>query len=254
MLKIDERLKFKDLPKYISEQLFYIETFNIRASIFITTFVMLDLMVVLPLLVPLIPIYLYILVPPLLLFHIWSMRIMIKNPYSVQYETILFFAIWGVLSTIVFAVLSQKMAFYLIGIKGFSYYLITTVLFLVAVGSILNYRLSRYRDLSYDAIKLAKKKERELKRKAGKEHYPLIITFVPGLGYMVAQMIKHNETFVYCMLVIIFWGFAVFCSYVAIKFIQRSFMLKVNKGIAPLQTPSKKAYKLGLVKKGMKIK
>ncbi|WLV24196.1 hypothetical protein QR721_11200 [Aciduricibacillus chroicocephali] len=261
MLKIDERIKWKELPRYISEQLSFVDIFNIKAGIAIAVFVMVDLFMIIPLLIPLVPIYLYILLPPLIIINIWGVWIIVRNPYSVQYETILILAAMGIFASPTYLILAHKMAYYHAGIHSWSYYVIVTLVYVITTLWILQYRLNRFKDLSYETLVKWKKEEGEQFRGKGARNrkfdgnkYMAIILYVPAIGYLIAQGIKHNEAGVAITLILSFLGLASFFSYAGIKFTHRLFMMKANPQLVVLRTPSKSKYRNGIVKRDQKIK
>lgn len=255
MLKIDEHLKLRDLPEYIKEQLSYIETFNIRFTVATFAFVAIDLFIILPLLVPMILSYLYILLPPLIFINLWAIWILIRNPYTVQYETILYSGVTGIVGSIVYLMLSHKMAFYFLNIDDLYYYVTVTLFYLMVSASILFYRLLKFKNLSFEALKVWTKEENEKKRQGRPAGlYAIILVNGPGLGYMAAQLIKYSEKSTISIIVFLFMGGAVFCSYIAIKFIHRAIFLKANAHLASPICPAKSDYAEGIVKRDMRIK
>ena len=261
MLKIDERLKRKEIPRYITEQLGFVDTFNVRFSVAVLVFLAIDFFIAIPLFVPFVPMYLYILLPFIIFINVWGIWIMVRNPYTVQYETILFIAAMSLIATFSYLILAHKMAYYYVGVHGWSYYGILTLLYVLTTLWILHYRLSRFKDLSYETMVKWKKGEREQARGKGKsggmrhaDKYMAILLYVPGIGYLIAQIVKHNETGVAFTLIICFLSFASFFSYTAIKFTHRLLVMKANPQFVHPQTPGKSKYKNGLVKRDLKIK
>ena len=261
MLKIDERLKWKEIPKYITEQLGFVDIFNIRFGIATFVFLMIDFFMVIPLFIPLVPAYLYILLPPLVIINLWGIWILVRNPYSVQYEVILIMAAMGIFASAAYLVLAHKMAYYYVGVRGWSYYAIVTLLYVLTTFWILHYCISRFKDLSYEAMVKMKNEERKRDRGKGKiramnhaDKYIAILLYVPGIGYLIVQIVKYNETGVAFTLIICFLSFAFLFSYIAIKFTHRIFMMKANPQRVHLRTPGKSMYKNGLVKRDLKIK
>ena len=251
----------KEIPKYINEQLDYVETYNIRFSVGAFVFLMIDFLMAIPLFVPFVPMYLYILLPFIIFINVWGIWIMVRNPYTVQYETILFIAAMSLIATFSYLILAHKMAYYYVGVHGWSYYVIVSLLYVLTTLWILNYRLSRFKDLSYETLVKWKREERKQDRGKGKKRgmrhadmYMAILLYVPGIGYLIAQIVKYNETGVAFTLIICFLGFASLFSYAAIKFTHRIFMMKANPQFVHPQTPGKSKYKNGLVKRDLKIK
>jgi len=252
MLRIDKNIKTKRLPNYISQQLYYVKTDEIRSSVCIMTYILIDLLIILPLLSPFIPIYVYLIAPLLLLLHVWSIRILIKNPYSVQLETLFYIAALSLAGMFSFFLIAQKIAYFYADIKDARFYFINTMLYMAATIGILFYRLNKFKDLSYETL-IEMKKAETAKEKKRNRFYPLLYA-APGLGVATMKFMRHEGRISNIFAVVCFWGLALFFSYTAIKFIHRILFIRVNLERAPVEIPSKKEYKKGIVKIDMKIK
>lgn len=261
MLKIDERLKLREMPKYVNEQLSFIDTINIKFMVAVYVFLMLDLFMFGPLFFPFVTLHLYILLPPLIILNLWATWILVRNPYSVQYEMILLLAAIGVYGSLAYLILAHKLAYYFMSIHDWSYYVIVTLLYLLTTLWILRYRLSRFKDLSYEALKeWHMKEQRKFSGKEKKDSISFVdkcigvILYVPAVGYFIAQGIKYGEVGVGFILILSYLSFACLFSYIGIKFTHRILIMKANPQFVHLPVPSKIHYRKGMVKRGLKIK
>lgn len=252
MLRIDKNIKTKRLPNYISQQLYYVKTDEIRSSVCGMTYILIDLLIILPLLSPFIPIYVYLIAPPLLLLHGWNIRILIKNPYSVQFETLLYIAALSLAGMFSFFLIAQKIAYFYADIKDGRFYFINTMLYLAATIGILFYRLNKFKNLSYETLIEMKKAETAKEKK--RNRYDSLLYAALCLGVATIRFMRHGGRISNVFAFVCFWGLALFFSYTAIKFIHRILFIRANIERAPVEIPSKKEFKKGIVKRDMKIK
>lgn len=115
-MKIDPAVKHQDLSPDFQEQLGFIAIADVRPSVIISVLTLYDL----PLLIGLLSIlkleYLLIVSPLIIIIHLWSVRLLIKNPYSTQFEMILFLGVFGLIGslTLYFMVLGLPITFSLL--------------------------------------------------------------------------------------------------------------------------------------------
>lgn len=96
MLKLSENIKRKDLPEHIKEGLTPFPFFQVKFLIGTSTFFMLDLLILLPLIYPVMKPILYFTIPLLIFINIWqsffSLRMQKKHNWNHFY--ILFLSDW----------------------------------------------------------------------------------------------------------------------------------------------------------------
>ncbi|MDY0406758.1 hypothetical protein P5G51_016580 [Virgibacillus sp. 179-BFC.A HS] len=147
-MKINESIKdFNKLPVFVNQHLSFLDTDNIKFIVAAFTFILLDLGTF-PLLYPKIPIIYYIAIPLLVFIHLWALRILIKNPFSTQFESLIYIGVLGVVGTICYFMLVQKTAYMNLGIRNLFYYVISTVLYLFIIGILAYYQIQRYSNIN----------------------------------------------------------------------------------------------------------
>lgn len=244
-MNINEEIKSKrQLPQYVNEHLMFLVVDHIKYLVFGFTFVFLDLFIIVPLLYPFIIEYLFFTVPFLLFIHIWAIRLLCKNPFSIQFESILFIGSIGVVGSYVFMLLAQKMAYHYVGITETSYYVFTTIIYLIIAVILVFYQIRKYA--------IIKKKTKEGKGRSIAQ-YTSIAAIAPAIGYILAQnVIKKSEILMHMTLIIIFYSFSIFFAYIAAKYFHKFYFMKANMHFVTFQKPSKKEMKK-LLKRGKEI-
>src|SRR5699024_2234773 len=99
-MKINPEIRHQDLALHVSDQLDFISVSDVRASIIIMNLIMYDGPLLLGLSYILRLDFLWIILPFILIIHLWGIRLVIKNPYSTQLEMILYIGVWGLLGAI----------------------------------------------------------------------------------------------------------------------------------------------------------
>src|SRR5699024_3732628 len=139
-MKIELETKHQDLAKHVNEQLSFLDVDNVR--MFVIIFLgMYDL----PLFLGFASIFdetmsftfLWMVSPFVLILHLWGIRLLIKNPYSTQYEMISFMGIWGLFGSISLIAVLQGMSYYTLQITSIFFYIVINL-----VISELSYKIS----------------------------------------------------------------------------------------------------------------
>jgi hypothetical protein len=221
-------LKFEDLPLYVNQHLCFLEPTNLKFMIASFTFLMLDLGV-LPLLYPKVDLVWYVNLPLLIFIHLWAIRLLVKNPYTIQNESILYIGSTGFVGTICYLFVSHKIAYFQIGITSASYYIISTVALIFIIGYLVYYQIDKYSNISKSADK---------KYGYGK-FWAAAIPVFPGLGYIIFHVTKESEQIMFS----IFLGFSLFfClmfAYFSAKYFHKYLFMKANPQYVKLQKPIK---------------
>lgn len=263
MLKIDEQARPKHLPQIVLAQLGYLSVYTIRENLSFLTFFMFDFFMVIPLLAPIVPIYLYILLPPLVFINLWCVSILVRNPYSVQYESTLFIAASSLFASFAFLLLVYKIAYYQMGIEDWGYYVVATVVHVLTFLWYLAYTLSQFKDLSLEGLKKLHKEEREKARAWAKgkrsegfnvNKLAAFTLYVPTSGYMIFAAMRYSENGATIILALCFLGFGALFSCGGIKFTHGILLTKANPDRVGFELPPKAVYIEEYVKGKKKIK
>lgn len=231
MLRIDPNIKYDQLPLYVVQHLSFHPPELIKSFVAGFTFLLLDLSLLF-LLYPFIKIF-YILSIPLYIFiHIWAVRLFVKNPYTTQFESILFLGSLGTVMAIIYTLTAFKLSIYDLGITSKVYYVFLSFAFLAIFFVIVRHQIKKYSNLS--------EKIKEEYKAGYLEKFGPAISVVPALGYIFAQNTKDNEIIMYSVLLLIAIGLASFGAYMGAKQFHKYFFMKANMRFVHLQKPDKK--------------
>lgn len=238
LLKIDK--KIKKPPAYFYEGFEFIGIVFLRSTV-ITLILLINFLILIPLLYPHVPVFLYIIVPLLVVMNVWGIRLLITNPYSTQFEFVLYCGVYGAVSALSFFLMSEKLAYYSLHIQfGSFYYVITTSLFIISAASLVYYQIwkfSGYREnVGYD--RTAK--------------YSSLLPIAPSLGYIFTKSVSGNLSNI--MFVMLYYLIGIFWAYVGAKFIHKYFFMKHNIHMVKFERPKGNSKEAKAMKKAMKIK
>ena len=240
LLKIDK--KIKKPPAYFYEVLGFIGTQLLRSSV-ITMILLINFFIIIPLIEPHVPVFLYIIVPLLVIVNIWGIRLLVTNPYSTQFEFVLYCGVYGAVSALSFFLMSEKFAYYLLRIHfGNFYYVMTTILFVLSAVALLYYQIWKFsgyrKNVGYD--RTAK--------------YSALLPIAPSLGYTFSHSTSKNEYVSGIILVVLYYLIGIFWAYVGAKFIHKYFFMKHNVHMVKFERPKGNSKEAKAMKKAMKIK
>lgn len=235
-MKINDSIeKRKNLPMYVLLHLSFLSPSNTKSFVAVFTFIMLDLSL-LPLLYPKVNIINLISIPLIVIAHLWAIRLLFKNPYSTQFETILFMGVNGVIGAICYFLLIQKTAYFNLGIEAVSYYVISTLIFIGVFVGFVFYQTKKYANIE-DKISKNKKKNQNAK-------YAAVIAIFPALGYSVSQLaMDQSDLIMYGVMYFVFWIFVVLMIYFAARFLHQYVYMKLNMRFVIFENPGKKEMK-----------
>ncbi len=245
MLKVPENKKYRNLPDYMKEHLTLMAPSNTRSTISLFCLVLLD-MCTLPLLYPKINLIYFITLPLLVFIHVWMIRLLIKNPYTTQMETIVFMGTFSVIGAVCYFTTSIKVSFYFIGITSIWYYIIFLVVHIIITTVLIQYQIAKYSEIDY------KRNESEKWYNSGR-FVPLLISG-PGIGYILFQTTKDSETAMHSIFLCVSISFTFLLVYFAAKFIHKYLFIKTNKRLISFSQPADKKKRIKYNKKGVVYK
>lgn len=145
-MKISPEIRQQDLAQHVKKQLEFIPVEDVKSSVIVMVLVMFDI----PLLLGLLSIFelefLYILSPFILILHLWGIRLIIKKPYSTQFEMVLFIGVWGLCGAISLFVTVLGMSYYTIHITSVLYYITISVTTILLTYILVKYQKDKYSD------------------------------------------------------------------------------------------------------------
>lgn len=200
----------------------------------------------LPLLIGLLSIlkleYLLIVSPLIIIIHLWSVRLLIKNPYSTQFEMILFLGVFGLIGSLTLYFMVLGLSYYVLSVTSIYFYFFITLSLVILSYLLVKYQIDKY---SKDPL------QKPVSQKQSK--YLGVAILAPAIGYILGQSVQDTLILKHLIAVIVMYFFVLFNVYIAAKFLHRFFFMKANMDYVTFQKPSKKEKK-ELNKKGVVIK
>jgi hypothetical protein len=152
MLKLESVMKRRDLPDHIKEGLEPFDTNQIKFTIGSSTFFMLDLLIIMPLLFPIIKTVLYLTLPLLILISVWALTILFRKAEDTEMESILHLGCLGIIGSFYYYVLAMKYN-YMVGIHSPFYYVLMFLIYLTIIYFFVRNELNKYSSLKKDKEK-----------------------------------------------------------------------------------------------------
>jgi len=241
-VKIDPTIKHQDLSQDFMEQLGFIPTSDVKSTVVVLIILMYDI----PLAAGLLSIFkievLWVVAPLIIIIHLWGLRLLIKNPYSTQFEMVLLLGVYGVIGAISLFIVVQGMSFYVLNITSIYYYIVINFVTIFISSILVKYQIDKY---SRDPLK-----EQE---SGNQSKYIGLLALAPAIGYMLGQSAQDTFILKHFIALVVFYFFTLLNVYVAAKFIHRYYFMKANMDYVVFQKPSKRERK-ELDKKGVMIK
>src|SRR5699024_5799477 len=131
-MKINPEIRHQDLTLHASDQLDLISVSDVRASIIIMNLIMYDGSLLLSLYYILRIKFFWIILPFILIIHLWGIRLVIKNPYSTQLEMILYIGVWGLLGAISLFITVLGVMYYTFHITSAFFYVIMILVTIIS--------------------------------------------------------------------------------------------------------------------------
>ncbi|MBS2967595.1 hypothetical protein J9317_02265 [Metabacillus sp. KIGAM252] len=216
MFKISQDKKHRNLPDHIIEHLSFFPPFQIKFLVGGTTFFLLDLFILIPLIAPKNNPLLILIGTLLVLISLWALWIIVRNPKDTELESILFFGYLGAVGALSYFGVGLKYS-YMIGITHPIYYIALSLLFLSSI-----YYLIRYYNKKFSSLK-------EFDKKATpKWHFTIAGISVPA-GYIAANYFMGVSNFIMIsFLNLLFFGLSFFFIFLLAKYFHKYFFMKAN--------------------------
>lgn len=245
-MKINSSIEYKELPNKVKKHLEFLEVSDIKWSLIVFVIGLYDIVLLLSLLsISKIEFFL-IMIPFIVILHVWLIRLLFKNAYSTQLEAIVFTGVYGFIGAISFFVMLQSLSYYVLKISFITYYVVLNLIIIISSFILVRYQIMKYRDIKKRDI------DEEAESLSQSKHLGLLAIF-PALGYITGQvtsdtvMLKHYITLTSNIFITLFY------VYIAAKFIHKYYFMKANMDYVVFQKPSKRERK-ELTKKGIVIK
>ncbi|MEH6949678.1 hypothetical protein V7068_22080 [Bacillus sp. JJ634] len=230
MFLIDKEIKKRNLPEHIRKHLTFLSPFEMKFCIAVSTFLLLDFCMIVPLLLAWDVKYVSVILPLIVIMNIWCIFLLCKNVYTIQFSTIRFLAVLGIVGCFCFFVLTQKMAYNLLMLEGPLFLLISILLLLSFILVILRYYFKKFSSIH------VKWKEKETSK------YSILYVgmSMATIIFLVYFLAKRFEIIYGLFLLGIFNIFVVAFAYIGIKFTHKYFFMKFNQHVLHYGRPYKK--------------
>lgn len=230
LLNIPKEIKRSQLSKETLAQLEPYPSSQIKASIFVLTFFLVDLLALLPMFAQPNYLLMYSNVPLICSINLWALSLLFRDRTKTKIETILFFMYTGLVASLSFFFLALKFA-YMSGLSNKGYYIFMFVLYIGTILLFLYDHLKKYSDL----------KKKKMKNTPGWHKFVLYIA-VPA-GYIFAQYLIGLQNNVGLVVIMgLFLVMCVFCIFIFVKSLHKYFFIKWNPHLTnrPLKNLKKK--------------
>ncbi|MBU5465369.1 hypothetical protein KQI49_00825 [Virgibacillus sp. MSJ-26] len=244
-MKIKPDIKYKNLPPFVISQLSFVDIDNVKWGSATFVLILYDLPLLLSFLALMKIEFLWIMVPFAIILNLWCLRLLIKNPYSTQIETIKFLGGYGAIGAITFYTIFQVISYFSLNIYSIMYYIILNFAIIISSYVIIKYQITKFKDIHLK-LKYSDKNNKN-------SRYATVIAIVPALGYIVGQFVGEAEILKYYYVLGVDFFLTLLCVYIATKFIHRYYFMKANMDYVVFQKPNKREKK-ELNKKGIVIK
>lgn len=245
-MKINPNLEFSQLPSFVRGHLMFHSPLDIKWSLGAFVILLYDLPLLFVLLTLMKVGLLWLFLPFILILNVWYIRILIKNPYSTQLESVGFMGAYGICGTITFFIIMQVIPYELLNTDTILYYVIMNALTLSSMYFIIRNQIVKYRNINYG--------DESGKRRENKQSkYTGILVVVPVIGYFLGQNVSRSSLFEYFYTIGISFFFTLLSVYIGAKFVHKYFFMKANMNYVRYEKPSKQEKK-ELSNKGVVIK
>lgn len=245
MLKIKETKKFRQLPDHMKVHLLFISPQNTKVVVIGFCFFLLDFCII-PLLSPINNAFYLSTIPLLLFINLWAIRLLFKNPYTTQMETILFVGVTSIIGAISYFMTSIKVSYMFIGITNFWYFIVLCMVYLIIILRLVYFQIKKYSKIDYNLNERTKWYNNGVL-------LPLF-TAGPGLSYILFLSIKKNEILMHTVFLCACIVMTILFSYISAKYIHKYKFMKLNSHLLIIQKPSDKKKLMNYKKKGVVFK
>lgn len=188
---------------------------SIRSNVIILVLLLLDLFLTIPLIGnPYIAVYVYVLMPPIVLINIWALVLVIM-PRKLQLNYVLFRGVFGLVCSIGFMIMTQKFAYGMLGLDTPWYFISSFAAYGIALYCYIKYHLAKFKNPS------TYKKEPKVKKKHKREAVVTMTTFT-GAGYLIANLSLGFATQQFVATVLM-------CVYSMLAFVLFHFIMELHR-------------------------
>ncbi|MFC7372595.1 hypothetical protein ACFQPF_13035 [Fictibacillus iocasae] len=223
MLKLDQNLKYRQLPKHLQEHLTFVPTDVTKQVIAVFTFILLDLVIAMPLLFPFVKTVLFVTIPVITVINIWAILLLLKDSTQTKFESLLYLGFLGAVGSFSYFVLILKMNFYALNVQSPILISISIIVYLVYV-ILLIYLREKNTSLSRNILK-------------SKFNNLNIIKWAAPTGYILTQIMVNQTPQIMNSYMVVMYSFIMFFfTNMGIKFLHRYLFMRNNPHLVTFST------------------
>ncbi|WP_188725751.1 hypothetical protein [Lentibacillus populi] len=151
-------------------------------------------------------------------------------------ETVLFFGVLGAVSAFCLFVLTQKLAYFVVGMDSLVFLIISLVVYLCVIFYFIFYYKEKITNL--------KRVKQNTKKRAS---WSLLYTS-PAIGYITYHSFIKESQFLHHAMIFVFFMLGIFFIYISVKFLHKYYFIRTNIDLVVFQEPSTKEKKKALAK------
>src|SRR5690625_1671959 len=208
----------------------FTSTNNVRGSVAVLVLFLYDSPLLLSFLILMKIEFLWLFMPFIAFLHIWLVRMLIKSPYTTQFEMVLFLGVSGLIGALTFFIMLQAVPYFSLGINSKLYYLISNVIVFIVAYTIARYQIAKYRNIKkYNANQEKKKPSK----------YLGVIGATSGLGYMIGVLVSKATIVIYYFVSLVNLCLSIRVFYVGVKCVHSYIFMKTNINYVRCAEPAK---------------
>ncbi|MCA0993826.1 hypothetical protein [Pseudalkalibacillus hwajinpoensis] len=245
MFRIPPHKKTRNLPDYMQEHLQPIHPEDTRKMVSMFCFLLLDGSLIF-LLVPYNETIAYSLIPFIGCINLWAIRLIIKNPFKTQLETLLFMICNFVMTAITYFILTVRLAYVYAEITNMWVYITFSIGIIFCILKLLRYQVIKYSKLDY------KLKEHEKWYNSGTVTFGAVLIWQGGTFFLAVTSFQRLAS-IFELGVLLILMVVSFC-YFSVKYIHKYCFIKHNIDYFNYSVPSDKSKRVRYKKQGFQHK
>ncbi|MBH0173635.1 hypothetical protein IHV09_08705 [Fictibacillus sp. 23RED33] len=232
-MKIDSSIKYRNLPSRFKKHLNFMDDSKFIVVGF--TFILLDFLTVLFLIVPYHPPTLWITVPLMAVINVWAITILFKKTENLLFEPILFIACLGAVSSFCHFVIVQKLFYLVCMFTSPLSFVVSLIVLILFIAQQIRYQVKKFSSVHSDFGK---------EKLHPKRDFIIIILF--SIGYMIFGYFARRNPVLSIFIPLTMYSYlTLFNTYLSVKFFHKYLFMKTNITYVPLPKKIKKQMKKG---------
>lgn len=244
MLKIDESIRRKYIPSHVWTQLHPIHVQEVKTWIFFLTFLLLDVLCIIPVIGNIFHKgFILAVIIPAIFINGWAVTILVRNSYSTQIEMLYFVFTNSVILALCMFLVAQKIVYVDAQVESSAFIIISILFYTGWIIYFIQYIFKKYANMKW---------------KYGQKNVLLdllsiFMLLLPSNGYNFYHFYVKGHPFEEYITSFIYLSLGILPIYLTILFLHRILYIRANLRLFRFYEPSKKEVKQAEAK-GKKIK